>query len=347
MRFQLTHLLRGATNIWGWRDPAETVSTHAPLARCDYRDPSTGLQRPGFNSRTSCEVRPCIGGGEFPLTQVSTHAPLARCDTSGRLLARLTQVSTHAPLARCDLEILIFGRIAPFQLTHLLRGATRSERPALQPEQFQLTHLLRGATGKPGGTGSAGSFNSRTSCEVRRGPQSCRGWADEFQLTHLLRGATCAAPVRPTRSACFNSRTSCEVRHRGADAPRRGPLRFNSRTSCEVRPVPPSSSAGSGIVSTHAPLARCDDFVVLHPDGHYVSTHAPLARCDRMADFTVPLTPVSTHAPLARCDRRHQPAICADGFQLTHLLRGATTTFRTCLLCKCFNSRTSCEVRQT
>ena len=78
-------------------------------------------------------------------------------------------------------------------------------------------------------------FNSRTSCEVRQIFGAGVIQRKRFQLTHLLRGATCAAPVRPARSACFNSRTSCEVRHRGADAPRRGPLRFNSRTSCEVR----------------------------------------------------------------------------------------------------------------
>ena len=57
-RFQLTHLLRGATTNYFDYDQAAEISTHAPLARCD----DDGQQRPGnlhhFNSRTSCEVRP-------------------------------------------------------------------------------------------------------------------------------------------------------------------------------------------------------------------------------------------------------------------------------------------------
>ena len=54
-------------------------------------------------------------------------------------------------------------------------------------------------------------FNSRTSCEVRRGLMTKYFDYDQFQLTHLLRGAT--GGHLPVQShAGFNSRTSCEVR---------------------------------------------------------------------------------------------------------------------------------------
>ncbi len=38
-------------------DNADPISTHAPLARCDY-----------------------VGNDDDPLGSISTHAPLARCD---------------------------------------------------------------------------------------------------------------------------------------------------------------------------------------------------------------------------------------------------------------------------
>ena len=127
-------------------------------------------------------------------------------------------------------------------------------------QRFQLTHLLRGATRQPaegGGTGK--NFNSRTSCEVRRTNLPTRTNAIRFQLTHLLRGATgsgnaeihvgdisthaplarCDLPVRiryPVIPSHFNSRTSCEVRH-AAHSDALQMLDFNSRTSCEVRHV--------------------------------------------------------------------------------------------------------------
>ena len=79
------------------------------------------------------------------------------------------------------------------------------------------------------------------------------------------------------------------------------------------------------IISTHAPLARCDKTIppylsyssyfysrtscevrlvrlfggVPH---EYISTHAPLARCDHQLRRVGGLVHISTHAPLARCD---------------------------------------------
>ena len=101
MTFQLTHLLRGATQGKPYDFIGFDISTHAPLARCDYTwDALTGQY------------------------EISTHAPLARCDSAGRddenrkvfQLTHLLRGATNA--SRPNTEIVIF------QLTHLLRGAT-------------------------------------------------------------------------------------------------------------------------------------------------------------------------------------------------------------------------------
>ena len=188
-------------------------------------------------------------------------------------------------------------------------------------------------------------FNSRTSCEVRRrsqrkffsaasisthaplarcdGNEKCCAGNSEFQLTHLLRGATAHHFRSSTHLFHFNSRTSCEVRpnQQHIDA---GRGNFNSRTSCEVRQKP-GRGIGRGDISTHAPLARCDETAFPSARSQSISTHAPLARCDKFGPGRTTRPGISTHAPLARCDHGQ----CGtggrgNGFQLTHLLRGAT-----------------------
>ena len=70
------------------------------------------------------------------------------CDTPHFITYRIWRVSIHAPLARCD------------SYHHYFRQNT---------SEFQSTHLLRGATtGCPLRCGLSGSFNPRTSCEVRQ-----------------------------------------------------------------------------------------------------------------------------------------------------------------------------------
>ncbi len=56
-RFQLTHLMRGATFADGGRKKSKVISTHAPHARCDKITKPEDLKIP-----------------------ISTHAPHARCD---------------------------------------------------------------------------------------------------------------------------------------------------------------------------------------------------------------------------------------------------------------------------
>ena len=99
-----------------------------------------------FNSRTSCEVR---------------------LDTSKIFVQNFNFNSRTSCEVRRPRERPI-SRLAGFQLTHLLRGATGLPEGVHPGSGFQLTHLLRGATGR----------GYRCGCFRR------------FQLTHLLRGAT-------------------------------------------------------------------------------------------------------------------------------------------------------------
>ena len=112
--FQLTHLLRGATGIARCSISASLISTHAPLARCDAVPDYRRRQSGDFNSRTSCEVRP------------------------DALMQALADDNFNSRTS-CEVRPLLAGnhsRVLPFQLTHLLRGATRllrspSSRPAI------------------------------------------------------------------------------------------------------------------------------------------------------------------------------------------------------------------------
>ena len=145
-----------------------------------------------------------------------------------------------------------------------------------------------------------------------------------FQLTHLLRGATCP-------NVNLDGYAKFQLTHllRGATS---GPNdyeqeynNFNSRTSCEVR-LCLAANFMRRVISTHAPLARCDIGFsnVPSPRLQFQLTHLL-----RGATFLM------------------HYAQRLEGFQLTHLLRGATASVVLHLLAQYdFNSRTSCEVRQ-
>ena len=147
MKFQLTHLLRGATYTWDALARQYEISTHAPLARCDsascfpFLPGSISTHAPLARCDGQCRHCPYVAF-QFQLTHllrgatagtprggnrttISTHAPLARCDDKRLTREKCAKISTHAPLARCDvgLQGLIYTPIL-FQLTHLLRGAT-------------------------------------------------------------------------------------------------------------------------------------------------------------------------------------------------------------------------------
>ena len=77
--FLLTHLLRGVTKRTMKKRWRERISTHTPLARCDYKY-----------------------GKIYCTATISTHTPLARCDRTDSKTQMEYLISTHTPLARCD-----------------------------------------------------------------------------------------------------------------------------------------------------------------------------------------------------------------------------------------------------
>ena len=118
----------------------------------------------------------------------------------------------------------------------------------------------------------------------------------------------------------FNSRTSCEVRlHHGCAG--HGHNHFNSRTSCEVRQGQWVSCEGPTrtFQLTHLLRGATRDIRYVYCVS-LISTHAPLARCDRRAANSLSISRTS-------CEVRRVPDEWIDEvikFQLTHLLRGAT-----------------------
>ena len=166
-----------------------------------------------FNSRTSCEVR----------------------QTASEILATVSNFNSRTS---CEVRLNTTRNIAwlsLFQLTHLLRGATR--RPcrlhrnttpisthaplarcdiiAKQPSAFQSI-----STHAPLARCDASEFRPRTRIKIStHAPLARCDTPIRYSLFHLLH---------------FNSRTSCEVRldWNEYNAER---INFNSRTSCEVR----------------------------------------------------------------------------------------------------------------
>ena len=101
-QFLLTHLLRGATEHWKELNGENTISTHAPLTRCDLQLMVARLVCSHFYSRTSYEVRPL-------LLMFSLHRQNFYSRTS-------YEVRRTCGLPEPEWWI--------FLLTHLLRGAT-------------------------------------------------------------------------------------------------------------------------------------------------------------------------------------------------------------------------------
>ena len=165
--FQLTHLLRGATDREeGQR--RENISTHAPLARCDATLAGVTITSIKF------QLTHLLRGATIQILTMKTMdifqlTHLLRGATDREEGQRRENISTHAPLARCDSpQCGKTTKRPPFQLTHLLRGATCKLIRHIREETFQLTHLLRGATHAYASRRTDRRyFNSRTSCEVR------------------------------------------------------------------------------------------------------------------------------------------------------------------------------------
>ena len=126
--FQLTHPSRGATQRKIRYLNPKYISTHTPLAGCDFgvkditsaemhfnshtprgvRQKSAScwqLVDEDFNSHTPRGVRHTIRVSPYYKKIISTHTPLAGCDSGLFLLGIIRIISTHTPLAGCDVSI--------------------------------------------------------------------------------------------------------------------------------------------------------------------------------------------------------------------------------------------------
>ena len=168
-----------------------------------------------------------------------------------------------------------------------------------------------------------------------------------FQLTHLLRGATTGwdEGIRRIDISTHAPLARCDV---SPVLPFRPCLRhFNSRTSCEVRPRRRSrGTSRKSFQLTHL-LRGATAVAASLADKFVISTHAPLARCDGMCTHVAQHPPFQLTHLLRGATKRWIRPERGHEFQLTHLLRGATggggdTHGRR----EHFNSRTSCEVRR-
>ena len=112
--FLLTHLLRGATKTETWESIHSDISTHAPLARCNYCFRLSRFLGLNFYSRTSCEVQ-------------------------RRRIIHIRLLLHFYSRTSCEVQHLVgmLGRyVTKFLLTHLLRGATSPFLPLLKPRFY-------------------------------------------------------------------------------------------------------------------------------------------------------------------------------------------------------------------
>ena len=169
----------------------------------------------------------------------------------------------------------------------------------------------------------------------------------KFLLTHLLRGATKNKPLTYTTTVDFYSRTSCEVQQ------------ANGYYALFIP-----------IISTHAPLARCNDITNQFDKFPklFLLTHllrgATSLTIEQVTKFLNFYSRTSCEVQRKETMTREQELL----FLLTHLLRGATKFYKRhylecyisthvplarCNLCDLiciqrkqnFYSRTSCEVQ--
>ena len=147
VRFQSTHLSRGATCQRLRICLAVRISIHAPLTRCD------ALRRPH-----------CDELGRFQSTHLSRGATIKSMIGCGRR-AYFNPRTSHEVRRRRS----AYGRRSRiFQSTHLSRGATDYILTNLKIAVFQSTHLSRGATAAICSyLRRRAHFNPRTSHEVR------------------------------------------------------------------------------------------------------------------------------------------------------------------------------------
>ena len=256
--FQLTHLLRGATDAALELQAKYEISTHAPLARCD-----TG------------SGKLIISTDAFQLTHLLRGATTARWDSPGWRRFQLTHLLRGATGVQCPTR-----QGGGFQLTHLLRGATYTwDALARQYEISTHAPLARcdSASCFPFLPGSISTHAPLARCDGQC--RHCPYVAFQFQLTHLLRGATAGTPrggnrttisthaplarcddKRLTREKCAKISTHaplarCDVGLQGLIYT---PILFQLTHLLRGATCFGSDAQQAADISTHAPLARCD-----------------------------------------------------------------------------------------
>ena len=139
--------MRGATSTTPDSLSVSAISTHAPLARCDYAtEAQVNTCYGNFYSRTSCEVRL----GSVSTTETTTHFySRTSCEVRRDLVNFVAQAGNFYSRTSCEVRhncVRCFILYIRFLLTHLLRGATVMTTLISSITKFLLTHLLRGAT---------------------------------------------------------------------------------------------------------------------------------------------------------------------------------------------------------
>ncbi len=239
-------------------------------------------------------------------------------------------VSTHAPLAGCDRLAYVRDVVAYGGFNSRAPRGVRRLAFFLDPEnwEFQLTRPSRGATQ------IIQQFFSNYDVSTHAPLAGCDSDAVKsfapssvFQLTRPSRGATHLDLLISSQSYGFNSRAPRGVRL-GEMFKITYNLRFNSRAPRGVRPSFPKYLTDTGTFQLTRPSRGATYCGIIRSFNICVSTHAPLAGCDELADLL--LSPekkfqltrpsrgatdaelsmystvlVSTHAPLAGCDMPH------------------------------------------
>ena len=139
--------MRGATNGLFWKGAYYGISTHTPLAGCNYRMCVKNCTGRDFYSHTPHGVQPnqistLMHYERFLLTHPSRGATFGCC-----CAVVIWQISTHTPLTGCNLRNNFRNfKFYRFLLTHPSRGATSGILTIGRTRQFLLTHPSRGAT---------------------------------------------------------------------------------------------------------------------------------------------------------------------------------------------------------
>ena len=146
-----------------------------------------------FNPRSSCEERPTV---QNTLRHVVREDFNPRSSCEERLLYHIHR-----------------AKVAEFQSTLLMRGATRAQcGGGCKGLYFNPRSSCEERQGKFCMVMHSHDFNPRSSCEERRALKGIIVQFDLFQSTLLMRGATACLLLSRISPQHFNPRSSCEER---------------------------------------------------------------------------------------------------------------------------------------